>query len=75
MTPIELFLKLQVSLLFLRSWITEINGQNQTRAKTLLGVLDTSYLFSYAFFMFWSGLVAERMVSCDWWRGGHVTRC
>ena len=58
-----------------RSWISAIDGQKEEKAKTYLGVLDTAYLFSYAFFMFWSGLVAERMVSCDWWRVGHVTQC
>ncbi|XP_037093600.1 glucose-6-phosphate exchanger SLC37A2-like isoform X2 [Pollicipes pollicipes] len=30
-------------------------------SNTLLGFLDSSYLFSYAFFMFFSGLLAERM--------------
>ncbi len=29
--------------------------------KRLEGALDTTYLFSYAFFMFISGLVAERV--------------
>jgi len=43
------------------SWITEINGKTEQEAKTYLGLLDTSYLFSYAFFMFGSGFVAERM--------------
>ena len=44
-----------------RSWISAIDGQKEEKAKTYLGVLDTAYLFSYAFFMFWSGLLAERM--------------
>lgn len=44
-----------------RSWITEIDGKTEQEAKTYLGFLDTSYLFSYAFFMFISGFVAERM--------------
>jgi len=43
------------------SWITEIDGKSESEAKTYLGLLDTSYLFSYAFFMFGSGFVAERM--------------
>jgi len=43
------------------SWITQINGKTEHEAKTYLGLLDTSYLFSYAFFMFGSGFVAERM--------------
>jgi OPA family glycerol-3-phosphate transporter-like MFS transporter 1/2 len=43
------------------SWITEINGKSEKEAKTYLGLLDTSYLFSYSFFMFLSGFVAERV--------------
>ena len=43
------------------SWISQIDGKSEEEAKTFLGLLDTSYLFSYAFFMFWSGFVAERM--------------
>jgi len=43
------------------SWITQIDGKTEQEAKTYLGLLDTSYLFSYAFFMFGSGFVAERM--------------
>eukprot|EP00088_Acartia_fossae_P004823 TRINITY_DN12089_c0_g1_i6.p1 TRINITY_DN12089_c0_g1~~TRINITY_DN12089_c0_g1_i6.p1 ORF type:complete len:537 (-),score=144.07 TRINITY_DN12089_c0_g1_i6:268-1878(-) len=43
------------------SWITEINGKHESEAKTLLTILDTSYLLSYAIFMFFSGFVAERM--------------
>eukprot|EP00092_Neocalanus_flemingeri_P014087 GFUD01015196.1.p1 GENE.GFUD01015196.1~~GFUD01015196.1.p1 ORF type:complete len:522 (-),score=116.80 GFUD01015196.1:456-2021(-) len=43
------------------SWITQIDGKTEAEAKTYLGLLDTSYLFSYAFFMFGSGFIAERM--------------
>ena len=43
------------------SWISAINGKSEQEAKTYLGLLDTSYLFSYAFFMFFSGMLAERM--------------
>jgi len=39
----------------------EINGTTVERAKRLEGELDTAYLFSYAFFMFLSGIVAERV--------------
>ena len=46
---------------FIRSWVTEIDGKSEQEAKTYLGFLDTSYLFSYAFFMFLSGIVAERV--------------
>jgi len=44
-----------------RSWVTELDGKPEHEAKTYLGFLDTSYLFSYAFFMFLSGIVAERV--------------
>jgi len=43
------------------SWIEQIDGKTEKEAKTYLGLLDTTYLFSYAFFMFGSGFVAERV--------------
>lgn len=43
------------------SWISQINGTSEEKAKAYLGLLDTTYLFSYAFFMFGSGIVAERV--------------
>ena len=43
------------------SFITEINDKSEAEAKRLEGTLDSSFLFSYAFFMFISGFVAERM--------------
>ena len=43
------------------SWITELDGKNKQEADSLLGLLDTSYLMSYAVFMFVSGMVAERV--------------
>jgi len=46
---------------FCRSWISEIDGKDDTEAKSLLGLLDTAFLVSYAVFMFFSGFVAERM--------------
>ena len=46
---------------FCHSWISEIDGAHEDEARTMLGLLDTSYLVSYAFFMFVSGLVAERV--------------
>ena len=33
----------------------QIDGESPESAKTYLGMLDTTYLFSYAFFMFFSG--------------------
>ena len=46
---------------FFRSWITEIDGKSEAEAKSLIGLLETTYLISYAIFMFFSGFVAERM--------------
>jgi len=43
------------------SWVTQIDGKSEQEAKTYLGLLDTAYLFSYAAFMFGSGIVAERV--------------
>jgi len=55
-----------------RSWITQIDGKSEKEAKTFLGLLDTSYLFSYAFFMFWSGMLAERMDLRFYLSGGMI---
>lgn len=44
-----------------KSWITEIDGKSEEEAKSLIGLLETTYLISYAIFMFFSGFVAERM--------------
>ena len=43
------------------SWFNELNGKTEQEADGLLGLLDTSYLMSYAVFMFASGMVAERV--------------
>jgi MFS transporter, OPA family, solute carrier family 37 (glycerol-3-phosphate transporter), member 1/2 len=43
------------------SWISELENVDEGKAHQLLGVLDSTYLFSYAFFMFVSGVVAERV--------------
>jgi len=43
------------------SWMIEIDKESEEKGKTYMGLLDTSYLFSYAIFMFVSGYVAERM--------------
>ena len=37
---------------FCHSWISEIDGKQEDDAKTMLGLLDTAYLVSYAVFMF-----------------------
>ena len=41
--------------------LAEINGEDEAYAKRLLGTLDTSYLFAYAFGMFFTGMIAERV--------------
>ena len=46
---------------FCHSWISEIDGKHEDEAKTMLGLLDTSFLVSYAIFMFASGMLAERV--------------
>ena len=38
-----------------------MNGQRKQEADNLLGLLDASYLMSYAAFMFVSGTIAERV--------------
>ena len=43
------------------SWVTELEGKSEDEAKTSLGLLDTTYLVSFALFMFLSGPVAERV--------------
>ena len=43
------------------SFIEQIDGKTEAEAKRIESSLDTSYLFSYAFFMFVSGIVAERV--------------
>ena len=37
---------------FCHSWVSEMDGKHEDEARTLLGLLDTSYLVSYAVFMF-----------------------
>ena len=43
------------------SWIAEMSNNDVGMAHKLLGILDSVYLFSYAFFMFLSGFIAERV--------------
>ena len=39
----------------------EINGKTEPEAHALLSSLDTTYLLSYALFMFLAGMVADRL--------------
>lgn len=43
------------------SWIDEMDGVDESKGSSLQGFIESSYLFSYAFFMFVSGFVAERV--------------
>jgi len=43
------------------AWVAEMNGTTEAKADGLIGNLQSAYTFSYAFFMFFSGMVAERM--------------
>ena len=39
----------------------QIDGEPKHKADTFLGSLDTTYLLSYAIFMFPSGMIADRL--------------
>ena len=43
------------------AWVAEMDGQTEEKAEGLIGNLQSAYTFSYAFFMFFSGMVAEIM--------------
>jgi len=43
------------------SWFSQLNETPEEEAHTVLGLLDTAYLVTYAICMFGSGLVAERI--------------
>ena len=43
------------------SWISQLDQHTEEEARTMLGLLDTAYLVTYAICMFVSGLVAERV--------------
>ena len=43
------------------SWITELDDKSENAAMTTLGLLDTTYLVTYAIFVFVIGPVAERV--------------
>ena len=46
---------------FCMSWVTQLNHKKEEDAHTVLGLLDTAYLVTYAICMFASGFVAERV--------------
>ena len=43
------------------SWVDQLDGKPEDQTKTILGLLDTTYLVCYAFFTFLSGPVADRV--------------
>jgi OPA family glycerol-3-phosphate transporter-like MFS transporter 1/2 len=49
-----------------------IDGKPKHKADTLLGSLDTTYLLSYAIFMFPSGMIADRVDLRYFLAGGMV---
>ena len=52
--------------------IDEIDGKQEQEAHTLLGSLDTTYLLSYALFMFPAGMIADRVDLRYFLSGGMV---
>ena len=43
------------------SWVTQLHGLSEEEARTVLGLLDSAFLVTYALCMFLAGLVAERV--------------
>lgn len=60
------------NIIFLKTETEEIDGQPKHKADTLLGSLDTTYLLSYAIFMFPSGMIADRLDLRYFLAGGMV---
>ena len=58
--------------MFLKITTDEIDGQPKHKADTLLGSLDTTYLLSYAIFMFPCGMIADRLDLRYFIAGGMV---
>ena len=52
--------------------IDQIDGKEKDEADTLLGSLDTTYLLSYAIFMFPSGMIADRLDLRYFLAGGMI---
>jgi len=54
------------------SWFNEVDGKTHHEADTLLSSLDTTYLLSYAIFMFVSGMIADRLDLRYFLSGGMI---
>ena len=52
--------------------IEEIDGKTETEAHALLSSLDTTYLLSYAVFMFLAGMLADRLDLRYFLAGGMI---
>ena len=52
--------------------IEEIDGKTETEAHALLSSLDTTYLLSYALFMFLAGMIADRLDLRYFLAGGMI---
>ena len=60
-------------IIFFKSiYLEEIDGKEKHDADTLLGSLDTTYLLSYAIFMFPSGMIADRLDLRYFLSGGMI---
>ena len=52
--------------------LDEVDGKTHREADTLLSSLDTTYLLSYAIFMFGSGMIADRLDLRYFLSGGMI---
>ena len=52
--------------------LEEVDGKTHREADTLLSSLDTTYLLSYAIFMFVSGMIADRLDLRYFLSGGMI---
>ena len=59
-------------MLIIYFFIGQIDGKEKDEADTLLGSLDTTYLLSYAIFMFPSGMIADRLDLRYFLAGGMI---
>ena len=57
---------------FIITKLDEVNGTTHREADTLLSSLDTTYLLSYAIFMFVSGMIADRLDLRYFLSGGMI---
>ena len=58
--------------IYFKILIEEIDGKTETQAHALLSSLDTTYLLSYAVFMFLAGMIADRLDLRYFLAGGMI---